>query len=233
MEPVGLLVAEIDQGIVLDPGKVGTHVGRHVIVEVGWGDGDHLEVHPLTVHVRQPDRRLEDALGQGTEPLTARVAEIPATAVLDQLRTMVGMGRRHPGQSGGDDGVGVDIDRGQRRRGSIAIGTRSHGNWDVQARIDSCVSQLREGDLRDHHLHLRGMPRLPLDRGDGDDLNGDLGSGVGNGPAQLALHPIDEIRRCVPTGDDPNQELGGPVDDLVLDHLRDQGERRTQAVGVH
>ena len=123
MEPVGLLVAEIDEGVVLNPGKVGTHVGRHVIVEVGWGDGDHLEVHPLTVHVRQPDRRLEDALGQGTEPLTARVAEIPATAVLDQLRTMVGMGRRHPGQSGGDDGVGVDIDRGQRRRGSIAIGT--------------------------------------------------------------------------------------------------------------
>ena len=33
------------------------------------------------------------------------------------------MGRRHPGEGGGDDGVGVDIDRGQGRRRSIAIGT--------------------------------------------------------------------------------------------------------------
>ena len=42
MKPVGLLVAEIDQGIVLDPGEVGPDLGRHVVVEVWWWDGDHL-----------------------------------------------------------------------------------------------------------------------------------------------------------------------------------------------
>ena len=42
MKPIGLLVAEIDQGIVLDPGEVGTDLGGHVVVEVRRGNGDHL-----------------------------------------------------------------------------------------------------------------------------------------------------------------------------------------------
>ena len=123
MKPVGLLVAEIDQGIVLDPGEVGPDLGRHVVVEVRWGNGDHLQVHSLAIHVGQPDGGFEDGLGKRPEALSARVPEIPPALVLDQFRTMVRMGRRHPGESFGDDGVSVDVDRGQRRRGSIAIGT--------------------------------------------------------------------------------------------------------------
>jgi hypothetical protein len=36
---------------------------------------------------------------------------------------MVGVGGSHLGQGIGDDGVGVDVDRGQRGSWSIAIGT--------------------------------------------------------------------------------------------------------------
>ena len=51
MEAIGLVVAQRDQGIVLDGREVGPDLGWHVIVEVGRGDGDHLDIDPQAVHV--------------------------------------------------------------------------------------------------------------------------------------------------------------------------------------
>ena len=49
------------------------------------------------------------------------------------------------------------------------------------------------------------MTRLPLDLIDEDDLNGDRGPGLGHGPAQVNLHPFDEIRGGAPTWDHSDQ----------------------------
>ena len=113
MESVGPGVAEGGQGVVLNGGEIGADVGRNVIVEVGRGNGDHLDIHPLPVHVRQSNLRLEDAVGERAETLPARVEQIATSPVLDQGRAVVGMARSHLAQRCRDDGVGVDVDRGQ------------------------------------------------------------------------------------------------------------------------
>ena len=86
-----------------------------MIVEVGRRYGDYLDTDALFVHIRQPDIRVEDGLGQRAKPSPPRVAQIPGSVLGEETRSEIGMSPGHFGEGIGNDRMGVQVDCRQRR----------------------------------------------------------------------------------------------------------------------
>ncbi|HUG32224.1 MAG TPA: hypothetical protein VMM14_04965 [Acidimicrobiia bacterium] len=113
VEPVWPIVAQIGQGVVLDSGEVAADLGRHVIVEVGRRNRDHLDVDLLSVHGLEAAVRLEYGRGEWSQIGSAGIVEIAAPVLLLEHRPIVGVCVRHRPEGLRHDCMGVNIDSGQ------------------------------------------------------------------------------------------------------------------------